>query len=189
MKFYNVKSIWRFMLKFEQHKHTAPLQYSRSVPLGVRTTTDIRLRLLWETGAGWVSQHIISLYYRVITELGMIFTGELPGKLQHIQQLVAHLLPPLKRAINYQLLTFQNAAFSSNRHLCTHSINYDWIWGPCSENKAQSFGPFDQRSLVWWGSLENDLVILPLRDHRVAHRHHCQELADLRRRRLKDAQN
>lgn len=54
------------MLKFEQHKPTAPLQYNRSVPLGVRTTTDIRLRLLGETGTAWVSKHIIILYYRVI---------------------------------------------------------------------------------------------------------------------------
>lgn len=71
----------------------------------------------------------------------------------------------------------------------THSFNNDWIWGPCGENKAQAFGPFDQRSLVWWRSLVNDLVILPLRDHRVAHCHHCQELADLRWGRLKDTQN
>lgn len=88
----------------------------------------------------------MSLYYRVITELGMIFMGELPGKLQHIQQLVAHLLPPLKGAINYQLLAFQNAVSAVTD---TYSFDYDRIWGPCSENKAQPFGPFDQRSLVW----------------------------------------
>lgn len=71
----------------------------------------------------------------------------------------------------------------------THSFNNDWIWGPCGENKAQSFGPFDQCSLVWWRSLVNDLVILPLWDHRVAHCHHCQELADLRWGWLKDTEN
>lgn len=71
----------------------------------------------------------------------------------------------------------------------THCFNYDWIRGSCSENKAQSFGPFDQRSLVWWRRLVYDLVILSLRDHRVAHCHHRQELADLSWRWLKDTQN
>lgn len=49
--------------------------------------------------------------------------GELPGKLQNIQQLVAHLLPPLK-TIKYQLLTFQNAVISAvkRRRSLTASI-------------------------------------------------------------------
>lgn len=83
----------------------------------------------------------------------------------------------------------KRSGFSCKTQTHTHSINNDWIWGPCGENKAQSFGPLDQRSLVWWRSLVNDLVILPLRDHRVAHCHHCQELADLRWGRLKDTQS
>lgn len=132
-----------------------------------------------ETGAARLSQQIIILYYRVTILLGMIFMGELPGKLQNIQQLIAHLLPPLKRTMKYQLLTFQNAAISAVKQ--TYSFNNDWIWGSCSENKAQSFGPFDQRSLIGWRRLVNDLVILPLRHHCVAHRHHRQELADFRR--------
>lgn len=43
----------------------------------------------------------------------MIFMGELPGKLQNIQQLIAHLLLPLKCTIKYQLLMFQNVAISA----------------------------------------------------------------------------
>lgn len=46
----------------------------------------------------------------------MIFMGELPGKLQNIQQLVAHLPPPLKHTIKYQLLAFQNEAVSAVKH-------------------------------------------------------------------------
>lgn len=62
----------------------------------------------------------------------------------------------------------------------THSFDYDRMWGSRSENKAESFGRFDQRSLIWRRGLVDDLVFLPLGDHRVAHCHHCQELTDLR---------
>lgn len=48
--------------------------------------------------------------------------GELPGKLQNIQQLIAHLLPPLKCTIKYQLLPFQNAANSAVKQRLTASI-------------------------------------------------------------------
>lgn len=43
--------------------------------------------------------------------------GVLPGKLQHIQQLVAHLFSPLKHMIKCQLLTLQkSSSYSSKPH-------------------------------------------------------------------------
>lgn len=52
----------------------------------------------------------------------MRFMEELPGKLQNIQQFVAHLPPPLKRTIKHQRLTFQNAAISAVKRRLTASI-------------------------------------------------------------------
>lgn len=54
------------------------------------------------------------------------------------------------------------------------------MWGSCSENEAEPFGSFDKRSFVWRRGLVDDLVFLSLWNYRVAHRHHCQELTDLR---------
>lgn len=102
----------------------------------------------------------------------------LPGKLEHVQQLIAHLFPSLKYTTKCQLLQLQKAALTIVAH--THSFNDDWMRCPCSEHKAKSFGPFDQGSFIWWRGLVDDLVALSLWDHRVAHCHHCQELADLR---------
>lgn len=48
--------------------------------------------------------------------------GVLPGKLQHIQQLIAHLFSPLKHTIKCQLLTLQKAALIAVNHTHTHTL-------------------------------------------------------------------
>lgn len=54
--------------------------------------------------------------------------GELPGKLQYIQQLIAHLFPSLKYTIKCQLPMLQNAALTAvkeKKQTQTHSFDYD----------------------------------------------------------------
>ena len=62
----------------------------------------------------------------------------------------------------------------------THRVDDDGVGGAAREHEAQALGPLDQRPLVGGGGLVDEGLLVPLWDHRVAHRHHGQELTDLR---------
>lgn len=67
------------------------------------------------------------LYYGVIYWLRKTFMGVLPGKLQHVQQLIAHLFSSLKHTIKCQLLTLQKAALTAVNHTHTHLRLRLWL--------------------------------------------------------------
>ncbi len=88
-----------------------------------------------------------ALLQRNITELFTDWGEHLPGKLQNVQQLVAHLLSPLKQTINCEFLTVQKAALSAIKHTGLHVQLRLWL------NPA--FSQWKQSRVLWplWPAL------------------------------------